>query len=347
MRRLAIGLVWGALWVSCLAEPYAYLHWREVPAGHSGGAGIIFTALGGGGIGGYPVEYYGSVQFAQDSGGAMFFAPSFDAYRSPSVSNQPLMGDLIAPDGDSGHQLVFPFAVPRLAFHIVSLGDGGTPVRYVFDRPFTLVSEGTGAYGTGVLDQIDSHTVEGYEGHGTLLFEGPVMVLNWQVVGNESWHGFDIGIPSQRRPVHANLVLQDYAPIVGDLRYRVTLRLRSTTDPDVVETTTGTVDGEGHAFFFTDLPVGDYLLAVKGRQWLRKSMPDPVSLTEDGLRYEPVIELVNGDLDDNNLIDSDDFDLLIGSFGQFGGAGDVNGDQFVDSDDFDILVRNFGLVGDD
>jgi len=55
--------------------------------------------------------------------------------------------------------------------------------------------------------------------------------------------------------------------------------------------------------------------------------------------------LRNGDLNNDNMVDSDDFDLLIAAFGISAG-GDLNGDGVTDSDDFDILIANFGLSGD-
>lgn len=56
--------------------------------------------------------------------------------------------------------------------------------------------------------------------------------------------------------------------------------------------------------------------------------------------------LINGDVDGNNGVDSDDFDLLVSGFGGEGPVGDLDGVNGVDSDDFDILVARFGLFGD-
>jgi len=46
------------------------------------------------------------------------------------------------------------------------------------------------------------------------------------------------------------------------------------------------------------------------------------------------------------MIDSDDFDILVGAFGNPGPIGDVDESGTVDSDDFDVLVQNFGISGD-
>lgn len=62
--------------------------------------------------------------------------------------------------------------------------------------------------------------------------------------------------------------------------------------------------------------------------------------------------LDNGDIDDDNDVDSADMNLLVGSFGLMSGqAGfdprtDVDGSGLVDSDDFDLVVQSFGRTGD-
>jgi len=81
-------------------------------------------------------------------------------------------------------------------------------------------------------------------------------------------------------------------------------------------------------------------ISVKGSHWLRRT--HQVDLTGSGFAFN----LINGDLDQNNVIDSDDFDIVVANFGG-GPTGDLDGNNLVDSDDFDIIVKNFGEVGDD
>ncbi len=109
------------------------------------------------------------------------------------------------------------------------------------------------------------------------------------------------------------------------------------------------LDGNGN--FAIPVPLsGTYEVTVKASHWLRKRNatvaigPGGVS----GLGFS----LINGDVDGNNLVDSDDFDRLVAGFGYMVGdppfdvETDLNGTDNTDSDDFDILVANFGQQGD-
>lgn len=103
-----------------------------------------------------------------------------------------------------------------------------------------------------------------------------------------------------------------------------------------------------------DIPVplsGTYDVTVKGSHWLRRLHASSVDIGvggASGLNFS----LINGDVDDSNMVDSDDFDRLVAGFGYTLGDGgydpatDLNGTDNTDSDDFDILVANFGLGGD-
>lgn len=132
---------------------------------------------------------------------------------------------------------------------------------------------------------------------------------------------------------------------VADFPNFVTLEFRDTTDPSVVvHSAKVQVDGDGN-FITQNLPpvAGPYRLMIKPKPWLRKSVGiiDTVA-SASGLQFS----LVNGDINDDNTINSDDFDLLVANFGTSGPDGDLDGSGSVDSDDFDILVKNFGTDGD-
>ncbi|HRF58952.1 MAG TPA: S8 family serine peptidase [Fimbriimonadaceae bacterium] len=90
---------------------------------------------------------------------------------------------------------------------------------------------------------------------------------------------------------------------------------------------------------------GQYSIRARAEHWLAKRCPE-VYVSDFGTEGADFI-LVNGDIDGNNLIDSDDFDLLVANFGTAGPTGDLDGSGLVESDDFDILVENFGRSGDD
>ena len=62
--------------------------------------------------------------------------------------------------------------------------------------------------------------------------------------------------------------------------------------------------------------------------------------------------LINGDCDNNNLINTDDYLILSGAFDTLEGDpgyeanADLNLDDIVNTDDYLILSNNFDLVGD-
>lgn len=96
-------------------------------------------------------------------------------------------------------------------------------------------------------------------------------------------------------------------------------------------------------FSFTVERRGTFDILVKGSTFLRKKIAN-VTIGDAGVSGL-VWTLTNGDVDGNNVVDSDDFDLLVANFGG-AGTGDLNRDGTVNSDDFDIIVRSFGLIGD-
>gem|GEM_PF-6222964 len=95
---------------------------------------------------------------------------------------------------------------------------------------------------------------------------------------------------------------------------------------------------------------GTYDVYIKARHWLRRKVAG-VTVTGSGASGVNV-SLINGDVDDNNVNDSDDFDRVVAGFGLIPGdpgyddATNLDGAGGTDSDDFDILVANFGLGGD-
>lgn len=64
------------------------------------------------------------------------------------------------------------------------------------------------------------------------------------------------------------------------------------------------------------------------------------------------VDMLNGDMDNNNVIDLGDFDLLAASFGagsedpNYNANADLNADFVIDLGDFDLLAAGFGAEGD-
>jgi|GEM_PF-6355272 len=139
--------------------------------------------------------------------------------------------------------------------------------------------------------------------------------------------------------VNGAVNLGDYiGPLLGQ---RIEILL--VQDGAVIDSQIVTLDEWGQFQFATEV-AGEVRVMAKGTHWLRRSSP-PIQLAPNGLQVVD-FALTNGDVDSNNVIDSDDFDLLVINFGEQNFIGDLDGNTMVDSDDFDILVAHFGEQGD-
>jgi hypothetical protein len=188
------------------AAPYYYVDWTAAnpSAGTASGAitlpdastvGVTFSVTQATGA-------PGSFLFAQTSGGTNYWNPSAP-YISSQVDNAPPAADIIALVGGTGlttYTLTLTEAIKDPILAIVSLGNPGLQVSYIFDRPFTIVSQGTGYWGgnSTSLSQV-GNTLFGQEGHGTIQFIGTFSSFSWTAPTFENWHGFNFGIRTTPR----------------------------------------------------------------------------------------------------------------------------------------------------
>jgi hypothetical protein len=142
---------------------------------------------------GSPGNYF----FGQTAGGINYWVPS-TPYISAEVENAPSTPDILALVGGTNQTykitLSEPIKDPIMA--IVSLGQPGVQVDYDFDRPFTIVSQGVGYWGGSAtaLSQLPGDILRGFEGHGTIRFNGTFSDFSWTAPLGETWHGFTYGI---------------------------------------------------------------------------------------------------------------------------------------------------------
>ncbi len=130
----------------------------------------------------------------------------FTSYRGDGsvIANAPYEGQpaadhqiiQIVTTGD--YSLSFDIPVDHLAFSVWSLGQGAKPVRYTFDQDLSFVAGGPGAEYGGQSITTGPNWLEGAEGNGTVLFDGPFSVLNWNINNPESWHGFSVGLKTEQ-----------------------------------------------------------------------------------------------------------------------------------------------------
>ncbi|HRF58965.1 MAG TPA: S8 family serine peptidase [Fimbriimonadaceae bacterium] len=142
-------------------------------------------------------------------------------------------------------------------------------------------------------------------------------------------------------PVSGTVTLQNLLPSPNG--QAVVFELRNVGSGTALETINGSLNGSGGYTINIASGAGTYDLYAKGSHWLRRRVGSVVITGSGAVGVN--FSLVNGDIDGNNLIDSDDFDILVANFGGTG-QGDLDENGTVDSDDFDILVAAFGQFGD-
>src|SRR5574337_139361 len=118
-------------------------------------------------------------------------------YLSSEVSNIPSPADMLQLVGGQNQtykvHLGAPIKDPLM--DIVSLGAAGTNTRYVFDSPFTILSQGTDYWGgCGTCLTQSGNDLIGNEGSGAIKFNGTYSDFSWTVPVGENWHGFTFGI---------------------------------------------------------------------------------------------------------------------------------------------------------
>ncbi|MBI5705797.1 MAG: PEP-CTERM sorting domain-containing protein [Armatimonadetes bacterium] len=165
---------------------YNYATWTDTPdATHVNG-----TVMG---IGLHFAGVYMDAQL-NNTGTYYWTQGSPPPYTSAQVSNGPATRDVIRLRAVSSlNRIEFDSPVGNPIMDVLSLGRNGGPVRYTFNQPFTILSEGQGYFGNGTLTNPSGNILEGREGHGTIMFSGNVSSIEWTVDVAEFWHGFTIG----------------------------------------------------------------------------------------------------------------------------------------------------------
>jgi hypothetical protein len=192
-RKSIAVLALGLLPFAAQAMPHVWTEWTGASVGSSGSATGTMNIPG---IGLVTVSYTGEVASpTQVNDTGVFYWTNPATYTSALVPNPPTRRDIISLVGGPNvmtSTLTFSQPVGNLAMSVLSLG-GWTMARYVFDRPFTLASQGPGYFGSGPLSQPAANILEGREGHGTILFPGTITSLSWTMPASEFWHGFTVG----------------------------------------------------------------------------------------------------------------------------------------------------------
>lgn len=141
------------------------------------------------------VGYTGSA-FALDHGSYFYDVPS--SFTSAAITNTPgTNGTLEMAGGDrTVHTFTFSQAVIDPVIALYSVGQGGLPVRFVFDTSNFSITSATanGHWGGGSLTQVGD-TVTGVEGNGLLQFTGSYTSISFVTPDYEYHYGGTVGAP--------------------------------------------------------------------------------------------------------------------------------------------------------
>ncbi len=117
--------------------------------------------------------------------------------------------------------------------------------------------------------------------------------------------------------------------------------------PDIVKTAMVNTIGE---FTMSDLPPSNYTVYIKGVRFLASNVNINSGETDiSGI----IVPIRAGDVDDNNVVNSDDLSHLLSSYGSARGEGvyelnpsaDFDQNGFIDVDDLANLLNNYNVAG--
>ena len=178
-------------------------------------AGVIewadWTSASGAGaqgtIGGVGVTFAGTLSFAQLGSGTNYWTEGNPApyTGSATVDNPPTPAEMLAFNAASTNVLTFATPLLNPVMAIVSMGQPGFAVSYMFNQPFTVLSEGQGFWGDGSY-AVSGNTLTGWEMHGVIQFQGLVSQIGWNSTA-ENWHGFTVGAPADPVPEPGTMLL--------------------------------------------------------------------------------------------------------------------------------------------
>jgi subtilase family serine protease len=132
-----------------------------------------------------------------------------------------------------------------------------------------------------------------------------------------------------------------------NLAQQINFTFRPASGSSFTDTVTLGADG---SFSIAGVPNGTYTIAIKGAKWLQADLTGVV--VNGGAVSGLSASLLGGDLNNDNVVNIDDFSILAAAYGttssdsNWNTLADINCDGVVDINDFSILAGNFGDSGD-
>ncbi len=175
----------------------------------------------------------------------------------------------------------------------------------------------------------------------------PTVPVSWLSISGRTLGASTFGrgiwtapIPLIRHAIFGRVQFQNY---VGDYRRRQPRIELVDGNGNVVESDTLILDANGNYVYLTNQQ-GVFTIRVKETHWLRRAHRNVNLNTDVTLHFD----LINGDVNNDNLIDDADLLRVLFAFGRSCDdcPEDLNGDGMVDDADLLIVLFNFGRVGD-
>ena len=124
-------------------------------------------------------------------------------YESTQVDNAPGFEALqLVGTENMTYKVTLSEAIKDPLMAISTLGSSSDSATYVFDSPFTILSQGPTCCWGGDDDNLivkPGNVLEGWEGAGVIQFIGTYSTFSWTVPDPEYWHGFTFGIRTTER----------------------------------------------------------------------------------------------------------------------------------------------------
>jgi hypothetical protein len=227
-----------ALTSGATAVPYYYVDWTAWnPAGGTAvgtitpssgpGVTVTFDALTSSGAHGSYLGVTGSSLWLPET-----------TYQSSEVDNAPgYEGLQLVGESNMTYRVTLSEPIKDPIMAVATLGSAGDSATYVFDSPFTILSQGVSCCWGGTdtsLQQLPGNVLQGKEGSGIIQFIGTYSTFSWTVPDPEFWHGFTFGIRTTQRlepptvPLPAAFALMNIGlGVIGFAGYRNTRKFRA------------------------------------------------------------------------------------------------------------------------
>lgn len=190
------GLVAGMVSATASAVPYYYTDWTSWnPAGGTAQGVITLPDASTVNVGFAAITSAGAPGTFLGVTGPSIWLPT-TAYTSTQVDNAPTYEAIqLVGENNMTYRVTLSAPIKDPLMVVTTLGSASIPATYVFDAPFTILSQGpTCCWGSGTLTQLAPNIIEGREGAGTLQFLGTYSTFSWTMPNSEYWHAFTFGI---------------------------------------------------------------------------------------------------------------------------------------------------------